>query len=75
MVLKKTAIAIIAIMLSLSLNANEDLEQNTQYSDQCEKQYSLCLEKCDQENAEDSEKCYDTCDLKLADCEEKTKSE
>ena len=75
MVLKKTAIAFIAIMLSVSLNANEDLDQDTQIIDKCEKAYSICLEKCDQENSEDAEKCYDACDLKLSDCEDKSKSE
>ncbi|MGB5867566.1 MAG: hypothetical protein WBG69_06820 [Arcobacteraceae bacterium] len=81
MVLKKTAIACIAIMLSLSLNANanEDLEknveQNTEVVDNCEKEYSMCLEKCDQDGTNDAEACYDACDLKLTDCENKAKSE
>ncbi len=85
MVLKKTAIAFIAIMLSLSLsaNANEDLEQNveqsvdqtTEISDKCEKEYSMCLEKCDQDGTNDAEACYDACDIKLTDCENQAKSE
>ena len=75
MVLKKTAIAIIAIMLSLSLNANEDVTTQTENSDNCERQYSNCLEKCDQEGTENPETCYDVCDIQLTDCENKQSAE
>jgi hypothetical protein len=75
MVLKKTAIFFIALILSMNLIANENAEENIDLNDQCEKQYSICLEKCDQGTNEDSEACYDTCDLKLTDCENKAKSE
>ncbi|MGK0255684.1 MAG: hypothetical protein ACI81I_000290 [Arcobacteraceae bacterium] len=75
MVLKKTAIAIIVTMLSLSLNANEDLSTQTENNDNCERQYSKCLEKCDQEGTENPESCYDTCDIQLTDCESKLAAE
>ncbi len=71
MVLKRTAIAIIAMILCLSLHANENVSTPTENSDTCERQYSNCLEKCDQEGTENTEKCYDLCDMKLTDCENK----
>lgn len=74
MVLKKTAMVAIAILFSMNLIANEDVEQNVEISDYCEKQYSTCLEKCDQGTNEDAEACYDSCDLKLTDCENKQQS-
>jgi|SaaInl47_10m_RNA_FD_contig_21_2331697_length_534_multi_11_in_0_out_0_1 hypothetical protein len=72
MVLKRTAIA---IMLCLSLHANEDISTLTENSENCERHYLNCLEKCAQEGTENPEKCYDVCDIKLTDCENKLQTE
>ena len=73
MILKKTAIFFIVLILSINLIANDKEEENIDLNDHCEKQYSFCLEKCDQGTNEDSEACYDSCDLQLTDCENSVK--
>ena len=75
MILKKTAIFFIALILSINLIANDNEEENLDLNDHCEKQYSLCLEKCDQSATGDVEACYDSCDLKLTECENLETSE
>jgi len=75
MIFKKTAIFFIALILCANLIANENEEENIDLNGKCEKAYSLCLEKCDQGEGENTEACYDSCDLKLTDCENIDKSE
>jgi hypothetical protein len=69
---KKTFIALVAILISFNLYANEEMSEN----EKCETAYSACLEKCDTTSTEqDKEVCYDKCDVVYSSCLEKIKSE
>ncbi len=75
MVLKKVAILVIALFLSLNLIANEENSEPSSVVDKCELQYSTCLSKCDNDNPANIEGCYEKCDSTYLKCleEEQTK--
>jgi len=71
MFLQKISIIIVVLLLSINLTAN-DAEKVTIY-DNCEIEFSECIQSCD--NGDDtSEECYQNCDIHLSICEEIEKS-
>jgi|GEM_PF-4632276 len=74
MILKKLAIAIIALTFSMNLMANEETAQQSEAVDKCEAAYSECLSICDSKGDTNVEQCYDVCDEKYSKCVEETQS-
>jgi hypothetical protein len=72
MILKKTAILIIASIFCLNLMAADEVANEA--ADQCEATYSACLTVCDADGKSDVEKCYDKCDATYSACLEKLES-
>jgi len=68
MILKKTIIALVAILLSANLIASEELEQKNNVVEKCDSSYSVCLAKCDEKNGENGESCYDACEVVYEKC-------
>lgn len=70
--LKKTLVALVAMLISLNLYANEEMQP----IEKCESTYSECLEKCDTSSDEqDKEVCYDKCDVVYSKCLDSIKTE
>jgi len=61
--LKKILLAL-AMFLSINLLANEPATT----TEQCDANYSLCLEKCDNLDESKKEECFDDCDANYSKC-------
>lgn len=66
MILKKTAIIIIASIFCVNLMAADEVANEA--TEKCESTYSACLTVCDSNGNTDVEKCYDKCDAVYSSC-------
>lgn len=70
MILKKTAITIIAFILCANIISADEVTNEA--ADKCEAAYSACLTVCDSNGDSDVEKCYDKCDEIYSACLEQS---
>jgi len=75
--LKKTTLLLLITLLSISLTANDNIND---FKDDialeiCQESYSQCMEKCDFVNETlKREQCDDKCDIHYSDCLDKIMS-
>ncbi len=71
---KLISATLVSTILTLGLYASEEVSQDSQSAEVCEKDYSACLSKCEGKEGENLESCYDVCDETYSKCLEAAQS-